>query len=160
MAVPDFMADTPDKPIVHFDERPAGTPEAVHSYFYPGENTGWEFIYPKGTASQATAALMPATAPLETAAAVDLPQPPEVNTEAPKAAEETAVEEALMQEAPKVEPEPPALMPSAEADTQSDVESTMLPETASLSGLELIAGLAMLGAGVVTVLASRRTSAV
>ena len=91
---------------------------------------------------------------------MDLPQPPEVNTEAPTAAEETAVEEELMQEAPKAEPEPPALMPSLEADTQSDVESTMLPETASHSGLELMAGLAMLGAGAVTVLASRRTSAV
>src|SRR5436305_6397809 len=33
MAIPDIMADTPDKPIVHFDERPAGTPEAIHSYF-------------------------------------------------------------------------------------------------------------------------------
>src|SRR5206468_3937023 len=28
MAIPGFMADTPEKPIVHFDERPAGTPEA------------------------------------------------------------------------------------------------------------------------------------
>jgi hypothetical protein len=54
IAVPDFMAHTPDKPILHFDERPAGTPEAIHSYFYPGDNTGWEFIYPKGAASQAT----------------------------------------------------------------------------------------------------------
>ena len=46
MAVPDHISDTPDKPIIHFEERPAGTPEAIHSWFYPGENTGWDFIYP------------------------------------------------------------------------------------------------------------------
>jgi hypothetical protein len=45
-SVPDHISDTPDKPTIHFDERRAGTPEAIHSWFYPGENTGWEFIYP------------------------------------------------------------------------------------------------------------------
>src|ERR1700686_3272937 len=48
MAIPDYTTDTPDKPIIHFEERHSGTPEAIHSYFYPGENTGWEFVYPKG----------------------------------------------------------------------------------------------------------------
>src|SRR5437870_3323750 len=47
MAIPDYMLNTPDKPIVNFVERPSGTPEAIRSWFYPGENTGWEFIYPK-----------------------------------------------------------------------------------------------------------------
>ena len=45
MAVPEYIAKTPDKPMVHFEERPSGSPEAIHSWFYPGENTGWEFIY-------------------------------------------------------------------------------------------------------------------
>src|SRR5260370_16665100 len=46
MAIPDYIEQTPDKPTVHFEERPSGSPEAIHSWFYPGENTGWEFIYP------------------------------------------------------------------------------------------------------------------
>src|SRR5690349_19968900 len=46
MAIPDYVEQTPDKPTVHFVERPSGSPEAVHSWFYPGENTGWEFVYP------------------------------------------------------------------------------------------------------------------
>src|SRR6266576_7328673 len=50
-AIPDYRTETPDKPIVQFEERPAGSPEAVHAWFYPGENTGWEFIYPKGERS-------------------------------------------------------------------------------------------------------------
>jgi hypothetical protein len=47
LAIPDHIADTPDKPIVQFEERPSGTPEAIHAWFYPGDNTGWEFVYPK-----------------------------------------------------------------------------------------------------------------
>jgi hypothetical protein len=160
MAIPDFMADTPDKPIVHFDERPAGTPEAIHSYFYPGENTGWEFIYPKEEASQATAALMPAAGPEQTAAAVNLPTAPEVTTESATPAETAAVQQEVMQETPNAEPTPPALIPTAEADTQSDAGTAVLPETASHAGLGLLAGLAMLGAGAVTVLAARHASVV
>ena len=48
LTIPDYTLNTPDKPIVRFDERPSGTPEAIHSWFYPGDNTGWEFVYPKG----------------------------------------------------------------------------------------------------------------
>jgi hypothetical protein len=48
LTIPDYISNTPDKPIVRFDERPSGTPEAIHSWFYPGDNTGWEFVYPKG----------------------------------------------------------------------------------------------------------------
>ena len=47
LTIPDYTLNTPDKPIVRFDERPSGTPEAIHSWFYPGDNTGWEFVYPK-----------------------------------------------------------------------------------------------------------------
>jgi hypothetical protein len=47
LAIPEHIKDTPEKPIVQFKERPAGTPEAIHAWFYPGDNTGWEFLYPK-----------------------------------------------------------------------------------------------------------------
>jgi len=47
LTIPDYISNTPDKPIVRFDERPSGAPEAIHSWFYPGDNTGWEFVYPK-----------------------------------------------------------------------------------------------------------------
>jgi hypothetical protein len=48
LTIPDYISNIPDKPIVRFDERTAGSPEAIHSWFYPGDNTGWEFVYPKG----------------------------------------------------------------------------------------------------------------
>ena len=47
-AVPDYVANTPEKPMIRLEERKSGAPEAVQSWFYPGNNTGWEFVYPKG----------------------------------------------------------------------------------------------------------------
>jgi len=35
-----------DKPVVMFKESPAGSPEAVQAWFYPGETYGYEFVYP------------------------------------------------------------------------------------------------------------------
>jgi hypothetical protein len=38
------------KPVITFDERSAGSPEAVKAWFYPGDNEGHEFVYPKAKA--------------------------------------------------------------------------------------------------------------
>jgi hypothetical protein len=46
LAIPDRTLNIPDRPVVHFEERSSG-PEAIRSWFYPGENTGWKFVYPK-----------------------------------------------------------------------------------------------------------------
>jgi len=46
LTIPEQASQIPAKPIVQFEERPSGSPEAIHSWFYPGEQTGWEFIYP------------------------------------------------------------------------------------------------------------------
>ena len=54
MAIPDYVTETPDKPIIHFEEPHSGTPETIHSWFYPGDNTGWEFVYPKGHTLEAS----------------------------------------------------------------------------------------------------------
>src|SRR5262245_29980381 len=39
-----------DEPVVMFSERPAGTPQAVKVWYYPGERIGNEFVYPKSMA--------------------------------------------------------------------------------------------------------------
>ena len=35
-----------DKPVVTFEERAAGSPQAITAIFYPGETTGMQFEYP------------------------------------------------------------------------------------------------------------------
>ena len=52
LAVSDYRQHTPDKAVINFEERPAGAPEAIHAWFYPGNNAGLEFVYPKSRASQ------------------------------------------------------------------------------------------------------------
>ena len=51
LAIPDYRMKTPDKTIVTFDERPKDSPEAVRAWFYPGDNYGIEFVYPKERAT-------------------------------------------------------------------------------------------------------------
>src|SRR4029453_8664256 len=46
LSIPDQKLEPTDKPIVMFRETPAGAPEAVKAWFYPGETTGYEFVYP------------------------------------------------------------------------------------------------------------------
>jgi hypothetical protein len=47
MTIPDRTLNTPDQPVVHLEERSSEGPEAIRSWFYPGENTGWRFVYPR-----------------------------------------------------------------------------------------------------------------
>jgi len=47
LTIPNDRIDTPEKTIVMFGERPAGAPAAVKIWYYPGNRSGEEFIYPK-----------------------------------------------------------------------------------------------------------------
>jgi hypothetical protein len=47
LAVPYMRLQPSGKPIITFDETPAGSPEAVRAWFYPGDNYGHQFVYPK-----------------------------------------------------------------------------------------------------------------
>jgi hypothetical protein len=48
-ALPDYRVQATDKPQISFEERPSGQPEALRSWFYPGENYGVHFVYPRST---------------------------------------------------------------------------------------------------------------
>jgi LPXTG-motif cell wall-anchored protein len=52
LAIPDYRLQPTGKTVVHFEERPSDAPEAIHSWFYPGDNYGQEFVYPKSRATQ------------------------------------------------------------------------------------------------------------
>jgi LPXTG-motif cell wall-anchored protein len=50
LSVPDQRLRASGKPIITFEERAARSPEAVKAWFYPGDNFGHEFVYPKDRA--------------------------------------------------------------------------------------------------------------
>jgi hypothetical protein len=45
-------ATVPTKPEVELSERSGDSPQAVHAWFYPGDNIGWEFITPKANKTE------------------------------------------------------------------------------------------------------------
>lgn len=47
LAIPDYRLRPRGKPIITFEERAAGAPEAIKAWVYPGENYGHQFVYPK-----------------------------------------------------------------------------------------------------------------
>ena len=50
LAIPNYRLKATDKTVITFSERPAGQPEALRAWFYPGRNWGEEFVYPKAKA--------------------------------------------------------------------------------------------------------------
>jgi len=50
LAIPNYRLKATDKTVMTFRERPAGQPEALRAWFYPGKEWGEEFVYPKSRA--------------------------------------------------------------------------------------------------------------
>ncbi len=50
-AIPDYRLKPASKTLVTLEERSAGSPEAIKSWFYPGQVYGVEFLYPKASPS-------------------------------------------------------------------------------------------------------------
>lgn len=47
LAIPNYRLRATDKTVMTFAERAAGDPQAIRAWFYPGDNWGQEFVYPK-----------------------------------------------------------------------------------------------------------------
>lgn len=50
MTIPNDRMDAPNDNLIMFSERPAGQPQAIQAWFYPGDRIGEEFVYPKAQA--------------------------------------------------------------------------------------------------------------
>lgn len=47
LAIPNQRLTTTGDTVMKFAERPGNSPDALKAWFYPGESTGQEFVYPK-----------------------------------------------------------------------------------------------------------------
>jgi hypothetical protein len=45
--IPEVRTETPGKVIFEFDERSGDSPMAIRSWFFPGQSTGRDFVYPR-----------------------------------------------------------------------------------------------------------------
>src|SRR3954464_3621703 len=50
LAIPNYRLKTTGKTVMTFKERAQGEPEAIRAWFYPGSQSGEEFVYPKSKA--------------------------------------------------------------------------------------------------------------
>lgn len=50
LAIPSFRQESTNKTVMTFAERAVGQPQAIRSWFYPGDRWGQEFVYPKSKA--------------------------------------------------------------------------------------------------------------
>ena len=146
LAIPNYRLHATDKTVISFSERPAGQPEALKAWFYPGRQWGEEFVYAKSRAIElAKETNEPVLAtPVELATA-----PIETLKTAPVEAVDPKGEPVEL--AKVVEP-PPAVEPVMVAAAEP------LPKTASPLPLIGLIGLVSLGAGFGLKLISSRTA--
>ena len=50
LTVPDYRLHPTGKTVIKFEERPSNQPVALRAWFYPGDNSGHEFVYSKSRA--------------------------------------------------------------------------------------------------------------
>lgn len=133
LAIPNYRLQATDKTVITFRERPAGQPEALKAWFYPGRNWGEEFVYAK-------------TRAVELAKVVNEPvlATPIDLTTAPIEALKTAPVEAVK--------------PTGETVELAEVVQPppVLPQTASPLPLIALMGLLSLGIGFTLLVARKR----
>jgi len=52
LAIPNYRLAPTGETVIKFGERPGDSPETLRAWFYPGDNFGQEFVYPKARAIQ------------------------------------------------------------------------------------------------------------
>ena len=134
LAIPDYRLTPTDHTVITFEERAANSPQAIRTWFYPGDYYGQEFLY-KRPKVMTVAATSP-NPPIYKAA----PQPVAKAAPAPQPAQPTEVATAE----PAPQPAPPAPAPAPQAQPQP---AKTLPKTASDIPLLGLFGILAIGAG-------------
>jgi LPXTG-motif cell wall-anchored protein len=148
LAIPAYRSEPSDKTVVTFEERAQGAPEAISTWFYPGDNSGQEFIYSKVNPVALTAKTSGTPAPPVSSQVVSKSTSAQQQTNAP-----TAVHGKL--NSVPVEQNEPAQLARATTQTKLEASSTaappqkqtlkQLPKTASSLPLLAMVGLLSLG---------------
>lgn len=142
LAIPDYEPNfTPDHSSFTFEERAANAPQALKTWFYPGDNYGEEFVYPK---SETPA---PAPQPTNLTPRPASPEPPRSEV-MPAPASAPVIAQSTIPTKPT--PQPPVEIAQAQS-APSPVQSESvkeLPKTASTLPLIGLLGLISIFCGV------------
>ncbi len=136
LAIPNYRLQPKDESVISFNERPGVCPVALRAWFYPGDNFGHEFVYPKKRASE-LAEKCQEIVPAETV----LPTESNLKTVPLEAVTPEKKEEPVAQ-AIQVVPPPAAPAPTAPA------QPAKLPQTGSTIPLLGLMGFAAIAIGI------------
>jgi hypothetical protein len=155
LAIPNYRLKVTDKTVMTFSERPAGEPEALRAWFYPGRNYGEEFVYPKARAvelaktANAPVLFTPTEVPVEVAEPIQSVDHPVVVTL------RSAPVMAIQPSGQEVELALAVTPPPAQNEVATNAPAS-LPATASLLPLTALLGLLALGAALAVRTAGKR----
>jgi hypothetical protein len=138
LAIPNLRLQPTGKTVFGFWETPPGQPKALRAWFYPGDDFGQEFAYPKSAATQIAATAHMAVPTTEAQTREEFATAPVTTTPAP--AEAPPLQTEVAQVTPPPAPEAaPAPEPTPEPAPQE------LPRTGSPYPLIGLAGVFSLG---------------
>jgi hypothetical protein len=150
LALPNYRLHPQGNTQFSFWETPAGIPKAVRAWFYPGDNFGQEFPYPKKLVAQLASAA-PAPVPMNYKEPEPAPAP-----------EPEAQPEPAPAPAPAPPPEPQAQTEQSQPQQNTAVapapapEEPKLPKTASFSPLIGLLGFGSLALSGLLTIATKR----
>ena len=133
LAIPNYRIQPTGKTVFTFWETPPGQPKALRAWFYPGDNFGQEFAYPKSAAVQIAAVSHQPVPTTEATQPAELPQ-----------AEVTQTQPEPQQEAQNTPPPAPQEVAPAPEPAPAPAPQE-LPKTASPYPLIGLAGMLSLG---------------
>jgi hypothetical protein len=158
LAIPNFRLKATNKTAITFRERPAGQPEALRAWFYPGKNWGEEFVYPR---AKAVALAKEVNTPI-LFVAVDVPlevSEPIVSADSPEVvALKQAPIMAVQPTGEEVQLAEVVTPPPAETEVAMAAVAETLPTTASPLPLFALFGLLALGGLLALRVAEKRMS--
>jgi hypothetical protein len=141
LAIPNYRLKATDKTVMTFGERAAGEPQAIRAWFYPGDNWGQEFVYPKKKAIELAKIAKVPVLFIPEEVAPNIVAPVTTATEPPVIA---------LAKAPVMAVKPTEeIVPVTEVVEPPPVQAaTRLPHTASDLPLLALMGFLCLGAGI------------
>jgi hypothetical protein len=134
LAIPNYRLQPTGKTVFTFWETPPGQPKALRAWFYPGDNFGQEFAYPKSAAAQIAAVTHQTVPTTEATQPAELPKAEVTQTAPPQEQQEVA------QATPPPQPEAAPAPEPAPAPAPQE-----LPKTASPYPLIGLMGVLSLG---------------
>jgi hypothetical protein len=154
LAIPNYRLVPKNKTVITFNEGRNGAPQPIRAWFYPGDNFGQEFVYPKARAVELAKVTNVPVLSLDTEVKVEVAKPEEpavvtVLQQAPVVAVRPSGEAVELAQVVQSTPPPPETVAAAPAQV-----AEKLPDTASSLPLIALFGMLALG-GALTVRSMR-----